>query len=82
MGNKNLYNWIEEGKFDGISANVGFECEECIVEAVDGFGSSVVVSLSAVGDEPISIMMNGEEVSADIVLFSLEREEERGEFSI
>ena len=48
--------------------------EECAVETVDGEGGSVVVLMNSVGKLPISIMMNGQEVMADIVLISMDRE--------
>ena len=58
-----------------MNGEIGFDPESCILETVDGVGSSVVVSLSAVGDSLISITMNGKKMLADVVLFSLEGDE-------
>ena len=76
MGIEKKYSWAKERGLKGVVESGG---QNCIVEAVEGVGSSVVVSMYAVDDMPISITMNGEEVLADVVLFSLSSEEVRGD---
>jgi len=70
MGAENKYSWIKEGVFKKLKAN-----RECVIEAVDGVGTSVVVSMYAVDDAPLSITMNGEEVLAEVVMFTFDRSE-------
>ena len=74
MGGKEKYSWTKRGVFESMA---GYE--DCVIEAIDGVGASVVVSVYAVDDAPISIMMNGEEVLADVVLFTLEQDEFNGD---
>ena len=71
------YRWTKESVFEGLKESVGAVNRNCVVEAVDGVGSSVVVSMYAVDDAPISITMNGEEILADVVMFSLSQDEMR-----
>jgi len=77
MGSEKKYSWTKEGVFEGMGSY-----EECVVEAIDGVGASVVVSIYAMDDTPISITMNGEEVMADVVLFTLEQDEFTGSETI
>jgi len=71
------YRWTKESVFEGLKESAGAVNRNCVVEAVDGVGSSVVVSMYAVDDTPISITMNGEEILADVVMFSLSQDEMR-----
>lgn len=73
MGSEKKYSWTKEGVFEELGGRAELACSECVVEIAEGVGDSVVVSIYAEGDTPISIEMNGEEVLAEVVMFSLER---------
>ena len=72
MVSEKARSWTKESVFKELKAHVSCGSGEFAVEAVDGENDSVVVSMCAVGDVPISIMMNGQEVLAEVVLISLE----------
>ena len=72
MVSEKARSWTKESVFKELEARVGCGCGEFAIEAVDGVDDSVVVSMCATGDTPISIMMNGEEVLAEVVLISLQ----------
>ena len=77
MESSKKYGWTEScilNKLNKISELRCFNYKECAIEAVDGEDASVVVLMNAVGELPISIMMNGKEVMVDIVLISMDRE--------
>jgi len=69
--------WTKQCILNKLSKIIDLNCfdhKECSVETVDGEGDSVVVLMNSAGELPISIMMNGQEVMADIVLISMDRE--------
>ncbi len=74
MESEKKYGWTREGLLSKLSNGAQLSPENCVVEAVEGNGTSVVVLMNSVGDVPISITMYGREVLADMVLFSLERD--------
>ena len=76
MRREKLKGWIEGDVFKELELHAKFDRDECVVEAIEGFGPSVLVSLSSLGGKPISVTMDGEEVLTEVVLFSLERDSE------
>jgi len=77
MKSERRYDWTNKNVFEGLRRRNNPDCDEYVVESVDGAKDSVVVSMYAADDEPIAVMMNGEEILAEVVLFSLDRNELR-----
>jgi len=75
MVGEKKYSRTKESVFKELKGRTEFNCSEFSIKTVEGDGASIVVSMCAVGDTSISVTMNGEEVLAEIVLFSLNKEE-------
>lgn len=71
MNSSKNYGWTREGILMRLSELGDFKQEDCSVEAVEGEGASIVVLVNSVGETPISVKMNGQEVLADMVLVSI-----------
>jgi len=73
--NTNTNSWTKERVFQELKGRTKFRSNDCMVETVEGSDSSIIISMCAVGDKPISVTMNGKEMLAEVVMFSLAKEE-------
>lgn len=71
MNGKTIYDWTKESLLNMLAGQNEYNDGVYAIELIQGFGSSIVVSVRSEGNLPISIDMNGEKIETDMALFSL-----------
>lgn len=74
MNNKAIHDWTKEDLLVFLAGRSSFSNGIHSIETHEGNDSSIVVSMYTESDLPISLEMNGKQIKAEVVLFSLSEE--------
>ena len=72
LNDKSAYRWTTESLFDALKGKPKFSNGSCSIEVIEGIDASIVVLMHEHGDLPVFIIVSGEQILAEAVLFSLD----------
>jgi len=72
LNDKSVYRWTTESLFEALKGKPKFSNGSCSIEVIEGIDASIVVIMHTHGDLPVFIIVSGEQILAEAVLFSLD----------